>query len=322
MSNNPAIDPAGSALSRLPSWNTLAQLVRLPNLPSAVSNIVLGAVATQSLPDRWLPFLALLLSSASLYMGGMVFNDYFDRDEDRRHRPSRPIPSGKVTVRQAFWIGTVLLLGGVLFAIFAGYLLGLRNDGSSTILPPLIAGALVGSILGYDAAFKQSPIAPGLMGLCRFLNVWLGVSVFGSLAWPRGTHLALVVGLYVTGVTLFARTEARQSNRILLRIGAGMMLSALLLALPIPVFLPSNASSPLFPYLLALFGFFLGLALWTAQANPSPAVVQAAVKRSLLGLILLDSILATTVIGTPGLLLLLLLVPALYLNRRRTLYAT
>ena len=53
------------------------------------------------LPARWLPFLLLLLASACLYCGGMVWNDYFDRAQDKLERPSRPIPSGRVSPGEA-----------------------------------------------------------------------------------------------------------------------------------------------------------------------------------------------------------------------------
>ena len=43
--------------------------------------------------------------------------------------------------------------------------------------------------------------------------------------------------------------------------------------------------------------------------------VQAAVKRAIMGLIVLDAVLATALAGTVGLVILLLLVPALYLGR-------
>jgi hypothetical protein len=42
----------------------------------------------------------------------------------------------------------------------------------------------------------------------------------------------------------------------------------------------------------------------------------------LMGLVLLDAVLATALAGAPGLLILLLLGPSLYLNRKRWLYAT
>jgi hypothetical protein len=59
-----------------------------------------------------------------------------------------------------------------------------------------------------------------------------------------------------------------------------------------------------------------------AISNPAPAHVQAAVKRSLMALILLDAVLATATVGILGLAILVLLAPSLYLNRKRWLYAT
>ena len=69
-------------------------------------------------------------------------------------------------------------------------------------------------------------------------------------------------------------------------------------------------------------GFFVGLPAWQAIEDPSPARVQAGVKRALMGLILLDAVLATATAGTVGLVILVLMVPSLYLNSRRWLYAT
>ena len=66
----------------------------------------------------------------------------------------------------------------------------------------------------------------------------------------------------------------------------------------------------------------VGAPVVRAIANPAPAVVQAAVKRSLMGLVLLDAVLATATAGPVGLLILLLLAPSLYLNRKTWLYAT
>jgi 4-hydroxybenzoate polyprenyltransferase len=159
------------------------------------------------------------------------------------------------------------------------------------------------------------------MGSCRFLNVLLGVSVSGGLAWPLGPHLALVVGLYIAGVTWFARTEARTSSKRALSGAATVMLAALVLAVSLGVHETAKPSL-LFPYLLVALGFVVGLPVSRAIATPTPERVQAGVKRALMGLILLDTVLATATAGTIGLVLLVLLVPSLYLNQRRWLYAT
>jgi hypothetical protein len=100
------------------------------------------------------------------------------------------------------------------------------------------------------------------------------------------------------------------------------MLAALLLALPLPYHKSAGTSSVLFPYLLVALGFAVGLPAWQAIVTPTPPRVQAAVKRALSALIVLDAILATAVAGTVGLVILVLLAPSLYLNRKRWLYAT
>jgi len=306
-------------MTRLQSY---AQLIRLPNLPSALSNICLGALAGGALPYHWLPFLLVLLASACLYCGGMVWNDYFDRDEDRQERRDRPIPAGRISARDAARLGTVLLLGGVVLAGLAGWTLARLDPGNRFLTPVVLAVLLVGAILSYDGPFKHSPAAPALMGLCRFLNVLLGVSVSGSLLWPKGAQLALVVGLYVAGVTWFSRTEARLSNQNTLRGAAVVMLLSLVLALLLPAPLKPGTSSPLFIYLLVVFGFFVGLPITQAIANPTPGPVQKAVKTALMGLVLLDAVLACAVVGTLGLVILVLMIPTVVLNRQRWLYAT
>jgi hypothetical protein len=101
------------------------------------------------------------------------------------------------------------------------------------------------------------------------------------------------------------------------------MLAGLVLALPLPLFLyDGQKTSWLFLYLLVGFGFFVGLPAGQAIAAPKPSLVQRAVKTALFGLVLLDAILATALTGWPGLVLLILALPSLYLSRLRWLYAT
>lgn len=307
-----------------------AQLVRLPNVPSALADIALGALAVGALPRLWLPFLCLCATSACLYMAGMVYNDIFDVDEDRRERPDRPIPSGRVSLAEAKRLGLALLAGGVAFAGLATWLLAQQPGGGFAAKPVVVAALLVAAIFAYDGWLKQTDIGPVSMGLCRFLNVLLGLSLHVGNFQFAHYHLALVVGLYIVGVTWLAKTEARTSNTKSLRGAGAVLLVSLLLALPLPVTLsplpggglPAGVASPLFPFLLVAFGLFIGLAVWDAIQHPEPTPVQAAVKRCLMGLIVLDALLASAVAGTIGLAILVLMVPSVILNRRRQLYAT
>jgi len=305
---------------------TYAQLVRLPNLPTALADVCLGALAAGALPRRWLPFVLLLVASGCLYCAGMVWNDFFDVEQDKRERPERPIPSGRVPRREAGRLGVILLAAGVGFALLAGALSAWLDRGP-LLLAPLLAVALAGVILLYDAWLKRFWAGPVGMGVCRFLNVVLAVSVAGgAAAGTLGVYLGLVVGLYVGAVTWMARTEARVSSQPMLIAAGALMLVSLLTALFLPVMpLPKarpEESSVLFPYLLVALGFAVGFPVVRAAREPTPDNVQAAVKRSLMCLIVLDAVLASALAGSLGLVILVLLAPSVYLNRKRWLYAT
>jgi 4-hydroxybenzoate polyprenyltransferase len=287
-----------------------AQLVRLPNVFTALADISLGALAAHALPERWLPFLLLALASACLYMAGMVWNDYFDVDQDRRERPFRPIPSGRVSARSAAFLGTLFMVVGVGLALLSGW-----QANKFSLYPGIVALLLVGCIFLYDAWLKRTAVGPVAMGSCRFFNVLLGLAVVPQLPDGGGFHLALAVGIYIVGVTWFARTEARQSKQSALAEAGGTMLVGLLLALTYPAYLPPDTASPLFPYLLVVLGFLVGIPVCQAIARPSPSRVQPAVKRAIFGLVLLDAALATACVGWPGLFLVLLLIPAMHLGR-------
>ena len=127
--------------------------------------------------------------------------------------------------------------------------------------------------------------------------------------------MAGVVGLYIVGVTWFARTEEGVSRKFHLIGAAVVMALSLASAVAVPAQLPAGQAPVYYPYLLVLFGFAVGLPVVAAIRKPTPLMVQAAVKRCIFGLVLLDTILATAFVGWPGLLIVLLLLPAIRLGR-------
>src|SRR5439155_26089983 len=152
---------------------------------------------------------------------------------DKRDRPFRPLPSGKISRRTAAALGTALLLAGVAIAGIAG----------RTVPPGASAAAWVVEILLYDAWLKRTAGGPVAMASCRFFNVLLGLSLADQSAVPLFVrlHLAGVVGLYIVGVTWFARNEAGRSDPVWLRAAAAVMLSALFLGLAVPVHMADGA---------------------------------------------------------------------------------
>ncbi|MCE9531836.1 MAG: UbiA family prenyltransferase [Planctomycetes bacterium] len=295
-----------------------ARLLRLPNVFTAFADIALGVCVAVSLSttvaDANFVLRALLLFAATgcLYCAGMVWNDYFDLEEDRRDRPFRPLPSGKISLKTAVGIGVSLMAIGIGSAALSGMRDGYwRSEGA------IVGGLIAVAVLLYDARIKRTPAGPLGMAFCRCLNVLLGLTLIEmvNLPWSTRLHLAITIGIYIVGVTWFARTEEKRSNPKVLRAAAVVLVIALIVALTVPTRVPAGTSSVFFPYLLVAFGFWLGVPVIRAIRKPTPEHVQAGVKRCILGLVALDALLATVFIGWPGLLILLLLPPALLLGK-------
>jgi 4-hydroxybenzoate polyprenyltransferase len=308
----PAVSQSVEVPARWRRWQAHAQLVRLPNVFTAMADIFLAGFATGAVTGRPFAFLVVLLASCCLYCAGMVWNDFFDLEEDRRDRFFRPLPSGRVSLAVAVLIGLLLTSAGLLFAALACLL-----EAEVRPLTLILACWLVVAILVYDSWLKRTWAGPLGMGSCRFLNVLLGLSASGAALPGWWVYLALVVGVYIVGVTWFARTEATRSKVPHLIGAAGVMLAALFMGLAMPAVAleQPEATTFLFPYLLVGFGFYLGVPIRKAIKRPEPRFVQAAVKRSVLGLIFLDAILASSLAGVAGLLIALLFLPARFLGR-------
>jgi UbiA prenyltransferase family len=183
------------------SWPIALRLGRVSNLPTVWTNVLAGAVLSGAplAPGR---VLAVMLALSLFYVAGMYFNDVFDADYDRQHRPRRPIPSGAVATSTVFVIGAALIASGLVLIV----LLGLSPGGTG--LRGLAGGlALTVAILVYDAWHKGNPIGPLLMGLCRVLvYVTTAASIAGVL--PRDLLWAAAMALcYLIGLTYAAKQE-------------------------------------------------------------------------------------------------------------------
>ena len=143
-----------------------AQLLRLPNLVTAVADVGAGMSLASGVLPGWGTVAALLTASVSLYGGGIVLNDVFDVEVDRRERPHRPLPSARVQVQNARYLGLLLLLAGVAFAALAG--------ARSAIIAAIVASLAY----TYDARLKRRAVAGALaLAGCRYFNLLMGVSV-------------------------------------------------------------------------------------------------------------------------------------------------
>ena len=285
------------------------QLLRLPAVFTAMADIFLGYLMNHSSLERPAEFALLLTASSGLYLSGMVFNDVFDRKTDADGRPGRPIPSGRVSVKSAVILAVALMALGVVASACVG-------RGSL-----LIAVCLCAAILGYNGILKRTPLGPLAMGSCRFLNVMLGASA-GNWVWGQPQlPIAAGLGVYIVGVTWFARTEAETSRSRSLVYALGVINTGLAVLVCYVAGLVgrfSGGAEPEHVYPVFLIVFLSvnrrGVA---AVLDPSAAKVQAAIKISLLSLVVLDATLIYFKLGDPvyAVATVALLLPAVLLAR-------
>jgi 4-hydroxybenzoate polyprenyltransferase len=311
----------GSLLSYL-------RLMRLPNVFTAISDVGMGFAFTRDWQKPFGVSDALLLAclagaSALLYTAGMVLNDLFDYDIDLQERPSRPLPSGRISLGTARALGFTLLVIGVLLGWLAGLAYSSRVDASIPWRSGVIATALAGCILLYDGFLKRTPLGSLGMGACRFLNVLLGMSVAGAwIARPLGFSAAELfaaagIGVYVVGITWFARSEAGESSRISLVAGLLTMLAGIgLLGYSLSDRTDLKFQLTHMWLLLALLLFPTVRRGAAALKEPSPERVQATVKQAIMSLIVFDAAVCIAVAPTPYALgVLALLAPAVLLGQ-------
>jgi 4-hydroxybenzoate polyprenyltransferase len=296
-------------MQKLLAW---LQLCRFAAVFTAMADIFLGYLLTHDGLESERDFSLLVGASSCLYLAGMVFNDIFDRKIDAKERPKRPIPSGRITVRSAATFGVVLITGGLALA------------GSVAISSLIVAGLLTGCIFLYDGFLKSMLVGPVVMGTCRFLNVLLGASAATgdtSLAavWSLPQlHVAAGLGVYITGVTWFARNEAGASSKVQLAAAMGTvnlgfaLLVAFVMNWPLAHERQTQAALA-----LGMIALIINRRLFTALFDPVPAKVQAAVRTMLLSLIMLDASLVFFVQEnqTYAIIVALLLIPATLLGR-------
>lgn len=247
----------------------LLRLCRIPNVFTAFANVAAGVLLARGGVFEMRDLL-LVAASGSLYLAGMVLNDYFDREWDALERPERPIPSGEVTARFALGLGIALMATGISLAAAFSSVAG------------SVAAGLACAILLYDGGLKSGPLGPLAMGACRFINVCLGLTAAGTSAPPEPWMWTapLTMGAYTAAITYLARDEVGGSSAARAR-GAVVMVALVLIAALVALASASPASH--------LGGFlwlapFAGLVALRARAvfgpvlaEPSGATIGAAV---------------------------------------------
>ena len=299
-----------------PRLRSYLQLMRLPNVFTAMADVAMGFLFVQPLATPWDSWaLATLMAASSLlYISGVVLNDVFDLETDRRQRPERPLPSGRVSLAAASRLGWKLLVLGVLLGAGSGFFLG-------HLRPGVVAALLATCILLYNTWLKRTPLGPLAMGACRMLNVLLGMNVVDAPLHAEHWLVAGAIGVYVAGITWFARREADQSSRLQLTLSTFVMVLGIAMLAWFPRWSDRTIDRihlhPQNWYLLTgILGLLIVWRCFWAVIEPIPARVRMAVAQCVLSIVMLDAVACYAIRGVPwaGMILLLLL-PAMFLGR-------
>jgi 4-hydroxybenzoate polyprenyltransferase len=255
------------------------RLMRPANLVTAAADVLAGSAIVGAGRET----LAWRVgASVCLYAGGVVLNDFFDRNLDAIERPERPIPSGKLPAATAAALGALLLLAGIAAAFQASAVAG------------IIAASIAGMVLLYDVAAKHHAIGPVVMGSCRGLNLLLGLATVPA-ALPHLWFLALLPLAYIAGITTLSRGEVHGGNRT-----AGTLSLTLFAGVVIALAALQGASAVrwlrLLPF-LALLVARVAPPLLRAYRNPQPTPIRAAVHAGVVSLIVLDAAIASAYAG-------------------------
>jgi 4-hydroxybenzoate polyprenyltransferase len=323
-------------------------LIRVPNLFTVPSNILSGYFATTLLGEANIPQLLLLIfSSIFLYVAGIILNDYFDINVDRKERPNRPLASGQITKRNALLIATS--------SIVAGNILSWSVSWNSFV----ISFCLTIVIFIYNYWLKRNRAGnPLTMGSARFLNVLLGGSSALGLVTKMDLTLVFVgycLFLYTVSISLLSLKEVSTGERLSNKAWIPIVLSFLTVLLTIGSILVVGFSGyfqTAFIFNLIIFscimciGFFhlfsrlkriTNLTSQEQFKEDYPKVeeervdsmsqtsisreIQRKVKTMILSIVVLDSIFLSGLIGIyAGIAVLLLVIPPILLGRK--LYVT
>ena len=273
------------------------QLVRLPGIFTAFSNVLIGYFFSFSFNSEviFLPY--LLATSGMLFCSGMIFNDYFDYNLDKKERSFRPLPSGKISKQNALLIGFIFLILANISAFFLGF---------DSLIISLILSCM---ILFYNLKLKSISFL-GILNLSviRMLNILLGFSII-DISFEFIQYL-FPLGIFIVGISILAKNEIK-SNLIIYKKLNKIITIITITSVSILVITNFQFESLLF---LGLFSFLSVYSLFFKK-------IQNQITFQLLLIILLDSILISFFVPLQfSILVSLLILPAYVISKK--LYLT
>jgi hypothetical protein len=255
------------------------RLMRPANIVTSVADVLAGIAISgyfyhlSFTANSFYPIVLLCLSTIGLYGGGIVFNDVFDAELDKTERPERAIPSGLVSKKEASYLGAFLLIWGI------GFAFSYSNHAGA------IAVAIAFFALLYNKVSKHYAfVGPLNMGLCRGLNLLLGISIMVP-AISEFYYLTVVPIAYIFSITMISQGEVHGGNKRNLYIG-GMLYAIVICAI---LYFALRQAQWLTIVFVLPFVWMIYKPLINAIKNPIGKNIGLAVKAGVISLILMDA---------------------------------
>jgi 4-hydroxybenzoate polyprenyltransferase len=258
-------------ISKTHAW---LSMMRISNSPTVLSNILVGtAIAITMQSKYWTlnlsydSFFAICI--LVVYFAGMILNDAFDANYDKKHRPDRPIPSGLIP-RSFAWIAGLTLLGAV--SVF-----GIGHGAANGLV------LLVLAVLLYTFLHRWFVPALVLMAICRGLVYFIVANPSQSDDMSFLITFCLVLAFYTAVLTCIGRFENDKSTKF-------TWITWVLLVSPAYIvfaYLPNSwiASIPL---------VYMVYWIWLAWSDFKSNNKISGMHRTISGFCLLDCVLATS----------------------------
>ncbi len=293
-----------------PNFKDYLLLIRLPNLFTLPSNILVGFAIASALTLTFTSFVQVLLLvtiSIFLYCVGLVLNDLFDYNIDKKERPDRPLASGRISRKVAIVLVTIFSV----IALSLSLLVSVPTFGISLVLIALI--------FGYNKYLKNTQAGPFTIAAARVMNVMLGTSA--SLnnidSFPQFVILVFVLTItfvYVSLIGFISKYEVQGFSENIKLYLIPVIIAGIISSIMLFTFIGFFKYESLI--ILVLFLFIMAKAVYRIQKKNSIAIQQC-IQKMIMSIIVLDS---TYLSGTRGLevglAVLLLIAPLLILSRK------
>jgi 4-hydroxybenzoate polyprenyltransferase len=284
------------------------RLARIANVFTTVSNILLGYLFFTPISnfDHFI-IVKLISISAFLYIGGMVLNDYFDINIDKKERPWRPLSSNKITKKNAL----VIILFSFSYSLLFSFIMG-----PNTFIITLI---MISLIFLYNKFLKNRNYGPINMGVIRSLNILLGSSQSLSFLEESIFDVRFLIPVfseffYVYAITILSKNETKEFFFNLYNIFPFVIIYLIMFFVLFFILLD------IFDYLslIPLSIFFTMIVYSQITLLKKIITIQKFISHLIMMIVILDSIFITDIVGIyyGFTLSFLLIIPILFLSRK------